>query len=604
MTHRFTAGTLGTLAAALVFAYAPLNAAHAAANQPAPAVSAPQAQKQLQRLADRYYDAQARFNPLNATTFGDNRYDDQLGKGIVPAVRARQFALYRQFLASLNTIKRAQLASKDQVSYDILGYELKTALAFETFPEHLLPLNQLDSVPVVLANYASGEGPQPISNVKQYDAYLSRIGQLPAWIDQAIANMREGIRDGVVLPKSLIASALPQFQKLLSSTPETSIYYTPVTKFPANFSDADKQRLTQSYRAIIGAKLMPALARLARFVENDYLPAGRDSSGRSALPNGAAWYQANVAAQTSTTLQPEQIHQIGLKEVARIQQQYAIIGPKLGYDGPPAGLPAWVAAQEKFRPFKTDQEVLDVYRKLNEQLNSKLPALFTLVPKVPLELRLEPELSRDTAASHYTAPAPDGTRPGVFWLVVTDPKRYPSTGMTTLFLHEGKPGHHFQIALTQELNLPDFRKFGDNNAFIEGWALYAETLGKEMDLFNDPAQYFGNLNDEMVRAVRLVIDTGLHAKGWSREKTIQYMSDTLGYDTVAKRETERYMAWPGQALGYKIGSLKILELRQRAEAALGPKFSLPKFHAVVLDDGPLPLNLLEAKVDRWIAEQK
>ncbi|WP_156484189.1 DUF885 domain-containing protein, partial [Janthinobacterium agaricidamnosum] len=306
---------------------APLNAAHAAANQPAPAVSAPQAQKQLQRLADRYYDAQARFNPLNATTFGDNRYDDQLGKGIVPAVRARQFALYRQFLASLNTIKRAQLASKDQVSYDILGYELKTALAFETFPEHLLPLNQLDSVPVVLANYASGEGPQPISNVKQYDAYLSRIGQLPAWIDQAIANMREGIRDGVVLPKSLIASALPQFQKLLSNSPETSIYYTPVTKFPANFSDADKQRLTQSYRAIIGAKLMPALVRLARFVETDYLPAGRDSSGRGALPNGAAWYQANVAAQTTTALQPEQIHQIGLKEVARIQQQYAIIGP-------------------------------------------------------------------------------------------------------------------------------------------------------------------------------------------------------------------------------------------------------------------------------------
>ncbi|CDG85590.1 conserved hypothetical protein [Janthinobacterium agaricidamnosum NBRC 102515 = DSM 9628] len=604
MTHRFIAGTLGTLAAALVFAYAPLNAAHAAANQPAPAVSAPQAQKQLQRLADQYYDAQARFNPLNATEYGDNRYDDQLGMGIAPAVRARQFALYRQFLASLNTIKRAQLASKDQVSYDILGYELKTALAFETFPEHLLPLNQMDSVPVVLANYASGEGPQPISNVKQYDAYLSRIGQLPAWIDQAIANMREGIRDGVVLPKSLIASALPQFQKLLSNSPETSIYYTPVTKFPANFSDADKQRLTQSYRAIIGAKLMPALVRLARFVETDYLPAGRDSSGRGALPNGAAWYQANVAAQTTTALQPEQIHQIGLKEVARIQQQYAIIGPKLGYDGPPAGLPAWAAAQEKFHPFKTDQQVLDVYRKLNAQLNSKLPALFTLVPKAPLDLRLEPELSRDTASDHYSPPAPDGTRPGVFWSVVTDPKLYPSTGMTTLFLHEGKPGHHFQIALTQELNLPDFRKFGGNNAFIEGWALYAETLGKEMGLYDDTAQYFGHLNDEMLRAVRLVVDTGLHAKGWSREKTIQYMRDTLGYDAAAKSETERYMAWPGQALGYKIGSLKILELRQRAEAALGPKFSLPKFHAVVLGDGTLPLSLLEAKVDRWIAEQK
>ncbi len=604
MTHRFTAGTIGTLAAAIIFAYAPLSAAHAAASQPTPAVSAPQAHQQLQVLADKYYDAAARFNPINATENGDNRYDDQLGMGIAPAVRARQFVLYHQFLASLKTIKRAQLAHQDQVSYDILGYELKTALAFEKFPEHLLPLDQMNSVPVTLANYAGGEASQAITNVKQYDAYLSRIGQMPAWIDQAIANMRVGMREGVVLPKALIASALPQFQKLVSATPEASIYYTPIKNLPASFSDADKQRLTQSYRAIIGAKVMPALVRLATFIETEYLPAGRDSSGWSALPNGAAWYQADVAAQTTTNLQPEQIHQIGLKEVARIQQQYAIVGPKLGYDGPPAGLPAWVAAQAKFHPFKTDQEVLDVYRKLNEQLNTKLPALFTLVPKAPLELRLEPELSRDTASDHYSLPAPDGSRPGVFWSVVTDPKLYPSTGVTTLFLHEGKPGHHFQLALVQELNLPDFRKFGGNNAFIEGWALYAETLGKEMGFYDDPAQYFGHLNDEMLRAVRLVVDTGLHAKGWSREKTIQYMRDTLGYDAVAKSETERYMAMPGQALGYKIGALKILELRQRAETALGAKFSLPKFHAVVLGDGTLPLSLLEQKVDRWIAEQK
>jgi uncharacterized protein (DUF885 family) len=230
--------------------------------------------------------------------------------------------------------------------------------------------------------------------------------------------------------------------------------------------------------------------------------------------------------------------------------------------------------------------------------------MFTLVPKARLDLRLEPELSRATASDHYSPPAVDGSRPGVFWSVVNDPAKYGSTGMTTLFLHEGKPGHHFQIALSQELDQPDFRKYGGNNAFIEGWALYAETLGKEMGLFEDPAQYFGHLNDELLRATRLVVDTGMHAQGWSRERSIAYMHDTLGYDAVAKSETERYMAWPGQALGYKIGSLKIVELRLRAAKALGDKFSLPKFHEVVLGDGTLPLALLEAKVDRWIAEQK
>lgn len=334
------------------------------------------------------------------------------------------------------------------------------------------------------------------------------------------------------------------------------------------------------------------------------MPACRDSTGWGALPNGAAWYLANVAAQTTTSLQPEQIHATGLSEVARIQAQFALLGPKLGYSGPAAGLPGWVAAQPKFHPFKTDQEVLEVYRKLNKTIKSKLPAMFTLVPKAPLDLRLEPELSRDTASDHYSAPAADGSRPGVFWSVVTDPTLYGSAGMTTLFLHEGQPGHHFHIALNQELNLPNFRKFGGNNAFTEGWALYAETLGTEMGLYDDPAQYVGHLTDELLRAVRLVVDTGMHAQGWSRERSIAYMRDTLGYDVVAKTETERYMVWPAQALGYKIGALKIAELRARATKALGPKFSLAKFHEVILSDGTMPLSLLEAKVDHWIESQQ
>ena len=277
----------------------------------------------------------------------------------------------------------------------------------------------------------------------------------------------------------------------------------------------------------------------------------------------------------------------------------------MGYTGPANGLPNWVAGQPRFKPFTSEQQVLDVYRKLDAQLRIKLPTMFTLMPKAPLDVRLEPELSRETASDHYSAPAADGSRPGVFWAVVNDPKDYGSTGMTTLFLHEGQPGHHFHIALLQELGLPNYRKFGGNNAFTEGWALYAETLGKEMGLFDKPEDYFGHLNDEMLRAVRLVVDTGMHSQGWTREQAIAYMRETLGYsEQEAKNQVERYMVWPGQALGYKIGSLKIVELRQRAQAALGSKFSLPAFHAVVLGDGTMPLSLLEAKVDRWIAENK
>jgi uncharacterized protein (DUF885 family) len=614
MTHRslFSAGTVSTLAAALLFAYSPVTMAQtstATATPIAAAAAVPEhsdakTAQQLKVLADEYYDAVAKFEPVGATESGDNRFDDQIGMSIAPKERAKQFGRYHAYLKRLKAIKRGQLDRAGRTNYDILDYELTTALKFERFPENLLPINQMDSMPVTLANYASGQASQPLTNAKQYDAYLSRLSQLPAWIDQAIANMRVGMKTGVVEPKAIMVSALPQFKKLLSDTAENSIFYTPVKNFPAGFSDADKARLTAAYRSTIANKLAPALAKLAGFIETDYIPACRDSTGWSALPNGHDWYLARVASQTTTTLQPDEIHEIGLKEVARIQAQFAELGPKLGYTGPAAGLPTWMAAQPQFHPFKTEQEVQDVYHKLNAAIGAKLPAMFTLMPKTPLDLRLEPELSRDTASDHYTPPAADGSRPGVFWSVVTDPKLYPSPGMTTLFLHEGQPGHHFHLALMQEMNLPNFRKFGGNNAFTEGWALYAETLGKEMGLFDNPADYVGHLTDELLRAVRLVVDTGMHAQGWTREQSIQYMRDTLGYDAVAKSETERYMAWPAQALGYKIGALKIVELRHRAEAALGPKFSLPKFHEVVLSNGTLPLSLLEAKVDRWIASEK
>jgi uncharacterized protein (DUF885 family) len=595
---------LGALTAAALIACAPAGATAAKPTASAKSAGAAQALA-LNKLADEYYDALARFDPVSAGESGDNRFADRIGMSIAPKNRAAQFALYKGYLKRLHTIRRAALPQRDQTSYDILDYELTTALRFEPYPEHLLPINQMDSLPVTLANYSSGEGAQPLSTVKDQQAYLSRLDQLGPWIDQAIANMREGMKRGVVQPKAVMLSALPQFKQLVAAKAEDSIYYTPAKHLSASFSDADRKELVAAYRTTIALKLNPALKRLAAFLEQEYIPACRTSTGWNALPNGMDWYLVRVASQTTTTLQPEQIHQIGLKEVARIQGEYARIGPQMGYTGPAAGLPTWVLEQPKYKPFKTEKEVIEVYRKLDAQLRTKLPALFALRPKTPLDLRLEPELSRATASDHYTPPAVDGTRPGVFWSVVNDPTQYGSTGMVTLFLHEGQPGHHFHIALMQELGLPNFRKFGGNNAFTEGWALYAETLGKEMGLFDKPEDYFGHLNDEMLRAVRLVVDTGMHAKGWTREQSIQYMRDTLGYpESIARSETERYMAWPGQALGYKIGSLKIQELRRRAEAALGSKFSLPKFHEIVLGEGTLPLELLEKKVDRWIAEAK
>jgi uncharacterized protein (DUF885 family) len=545
------------------------------------------------------------LNSIAPRILAGNRFDDQLGMSIAPTERARQFALYHGFVRRLHAIKPDRLGAMDRTSYEILDYELASTLSFEPFPDHLLPIDQMWPVPIMLANLASGDSSQPIVTPSQYRAYLSRVTQLSGWIDQAITNMREGMKLGVVQPTALIVSALPQFQKLVSATPETNVFYTPINKLPASFSAEDKSALTAAYRNEIADRLNPALARLAAFLETVYLPAGRSSSGLGALPHGAGWYLAKVANATTTSLTPEQIHTTGLQEVARIQEQFAILGPKMGYTGPAAGLPKWVAMQDKFRPFKSEQEINDVYRKLNATLETKLPRLFTLVPKAALEVRPEPELTRATAPDHYTMPSADGSRPGIFWSVVNDPAKYGSTGMTTLFLHEGRPGHHFQLALQLEQKLPEFRKFGGNDAYSEGWALYAETLGKEMGLYDAPDQYFGHLNDELLRAARLVVDTGMHAKGWSREQAIQYLRETNGYtEDEAKSAIERYMAWPGQALCYKVGSLKIMELRQRAATALGPKFSLPAFHAVVLGDGTLPLAVLEAKVERWIAETK
>lgn len=577
---------------------------------PVTAAKTSAAQKQLARLAAAFHAARCKFDPLLfATANGDSRYNDQLGLAISPKVRAEQFTLYRALQKQLMNVRRDQLGAQDQLTYDLLTYELNNAMQLESFPEHLLPLNQFDNVPSTLANYADGTGSQPLGTVKQYQDYLSRLNQLPRWIDQAIANMKEGMRSGVVQPKAITVAMLPQFQNLRAATPETSVYYSPATRFPASFSDADKKKLSAAYLKVVDTGIAPALTRLVNFLQNEYLPASRSSTGWSALPNGTAWYAARIKDSTNLPLSPDEVHALGLKEVARIQQQLAALGPKLGYDGAEKQLPQWIGAQTRFNIFASDEQVLDAYRAIYAQVQARLPAYFSLVPKAKLELHLEPELTRATASDHYTPPAADGSHPGVFWPVVNDPKKYSRVDMVSLFLHEGIPGHHLHAALLKELDLPDFRKFSTENpnsaAYTEGWALYSETLGKELGLYDDPVAYYGHLNAEMLRAARLVVDTGMHAKGWTREQAIAYLADTLGWpEARARNQIERYMVWPAQALSYKIGSLKILELRARAQQALGDKFSYQKFHEVVIGDGTLPLPLLEQRVDRWIASAK
>ncbi len=589
------------LAAALGCVFAAPGAAFGA--DPVAQVQQSPAQR-LGELAERYYEEQARFEPISATILGDNRYDDQLPMTIAPAVRARQLAMLHNIRDALMAIDRRKLSAVDTTTFDMLLFTVNESLSFEGFKDNLLPMNQMDSLPVVLANFGSGQGSQPLTTVEQYEAYRKRIAALPQWIDVAIDNMREGMKQNIVLPRALVLSLLPQIKALAVATPATSDFNA-AKKMPDSFGAGERARLKGTFYNTVADEVLPSVRRLATFLEKDYLPAARSSDGWGALPDGARWYRAWAAAATTSTMTPDEIHNIGLAETARIHAELANLAPKVGYTGTPAGLPRWLGQQPRNRPFANEDAVLRWYADLNTRIAPKVATLFATMPKAPLAIKAEPELSRATASDHYTLAAADGSRPGVFWAVINDAPTHSTTGMTSLFLHEGLPGHHFQLSKQQELDVPKFRKFAIINAYAEGWGLYAETLGRELGLYDDPNAYAGHLAADLRRAARLVVDTGLHAKGWTREQTIAWLVEHAGNNEAAARNaTERYMAWPGQALGYKIGALKIMALRQRAQAALGVKFSLATFHDLVLAEGSLPLAMLEARVDAWIAASK
>lgn len=576
---------------------------------PAPAEAAKpdpaQVAAELDKLYVDFWEETLKHNPLQATFVGDPRYNAELPNFLSAEYRKQTHDFNQRWLDRIKAIDPSALDGQARISYDIFVRNLEMELEGEQFPSWQLPINQFFSIPNWVALLGSGTNAQPFKTVKDYDDWLSRAGKLPAIFDQAIANMREGIAAGVVQPKVLMEKVIPQLDALIKDKPEETTFWKPIENLPKDFSDADKQRLTEAYRKLIAEQLTPAYTRLRDYTKDEYLPKGRDTVALSALPNGEAWYAYSVKSSTTTDLTPAQIHDIGLKEVERIHGEMREVMKEVGFEGDLKDFFKFVASDKQFE-FKNEQALLEAYNAFGESLEPSLDKLFSLKPKASFEIRaVEPFRAESASGGSYQTPSEDGTRPGIFYVNTYDLPTRKTWDMESLYLHEAKPGHHFQLALQQELtDLPKFRRFGGETAFAEGWGLYSESLGKELGAYTDPYQYFGRLQAELWRAIRLVVDTGLHTKGWTREQVIEYMlTNSAESETSSISEAERYIAIPAQALAYKIGELKILELRKKAQDALGDKFDIRAFHAEVLKDGSVPLSVLESKIDRWIAGQ-
>jgi uncharacterized protein (DUF885 family) len=592
------------LALALTVAAAALPA-FAADTPKAAATESAKAQK-LTALYEQFWEENLKLNPLQATFQGDPRYNDQLPNFLSAEYRQQQHDFNARWLKTIEDIGSDGLDGQALLSYQIFVRDAKNSLEGEQFPGWMQPINQFYNFAAMAVQLGAGTGAQPFKTVQDYDNWRKRASKLPTLFDQSIANSREGVKAGVVQPKALMVKVLPQLDALIKDKAEDTLFWMPVKNLPASFSAADKQRITAEYKQLIEQELMPAYTRLRTFVAEEYMPKTRDSAGMSALPNGVAWYAYNARNSTTTDLSPVQIHQIGLDEVARIHGEIRKVMEQVGFKGSLQDFFKFMQDDPRFS-FKDEPALLAYYRGLEAKINQKIPEQFSLLPKAPFEIRpVEPFRAQSAAGGSYQTPSEDGTRPGIFYVNTYDLPTRKTWDAEDLYLHEAIPGHHFQLALQQELTgLPKFRRFGGETAFAEGWGLYAESLGRDLGVYTDPYNYFGYLQNELWRAIRLVVDTGLHSKGWTREQVIKYMLDNSAESkTQSTSEAERYMAIPGQALAYKIGELKIQKLRNKAEKELGGKFDVREFHAEVLKDGSVPLEILEGKIDRWIAAKK
>ena len=562
--------------------------------------------KGVNALFEQYFEQSLELNPIQSTFLGERRYNDRLPNMLSPEHREKQKVFAQKWLDRMNEIDPASLSGQDRLSYDMFVRERARELEGFQFPSHLQPINQFYNLASMFAMLGSGTNAQPFQTVEDYDNWLKRLEQVPGIIDQAIVNMREGMRTGVVQPKVLMEKAVPQIRAHVVDDVETSVFYKPIQALPRGIQGEERERLTAAYRTMIVDTIIPTYRKLAEFVETEYLPACRDSHGMAALPGGRDWYAYQVKSVTTTDLTPERIHEIGQSEVRRILAQMDEVQKRVNFEGTREEFFAFTNSDPRFF-FDTEKKLLDGYEAMRAEIGPELPKLFESKPEAGFEIRpVEAFRAASASAASYQRPSEDGSRPGVFYVNTANLDARPSWAMTALYLHEAEPGHHYQLATQQELDdLPKFRRFGGYTAYTEGWGLYAESLGEELGAYDDPYQYYGRLAAELWRAIRLVSDTGLHALGWTREQALDFMrANSPEPEERMVAEAERFMAIPGQALAYKLGELKIRELRTRAERALGDRFDVRAFHTQVLEDGALPLDVLEAKIDRWIAAQQ
>jgi uncharacterized protein (DUF885 family) len=555
-------------------------------------------------------EASLKRNPINAIYRGDLRYADRLGDYVSDAYFAAERDAARADLAALKRINRAKLIHTNQIAYDVFRWQ--TELNLKGFDPALLavttvqPIDHFSGFHNNYPGFASGGGAAPFRTVEDYENNLKRHRDYVIMIDRWIARFREGMKAGVVEPRLVVNNMIDQIDLQLGQGVEESTFYGPVKQFPETISVADQARLRAETAAAIRDGIIPAYQRFRTFLKTEYLPAARDSVGLVGLKGGNRLYAYLIESNTTLPLTADEVHRLGLSEVAWITAEMEKIKTAVGYKGSLADFFVYLREDPKFQP-PSAAWIRDEYFRIGKRVDARIPEQFSLIPKSPLEIKaVEPYREKTEAAGSYQQGTPDGSRPGTFYYNSYDLKSRTTPGMETLYLHEAVPGHHFQISLAQEnTQLPAFMRFGGNTAFVEGWALYAETLWKELGMETDPYQRFGGLSDEMLRAMRLVVDTGIHAKGWSRDQAIDYMlSHSNMGRTDATAEVERYIAIPGQALAYKIGALTILRLKARAQAELGAKFDPRAFHAQVLDTGALPMSVLEAKIDAWIKATK
>ena len=567
-----------------------------------------EANAELAKLFDQYFEDRMKLYPLEATAQGDNRFNDQLPNDISQPFRNQAKVFYQKYLDQISAYNPENLNANDLISYDIFKREMEMnleGLTYKTTWE--IPFQQFWGLPITMAQLGSGSGNQPFKTVKDYQDWLKRIALFSNWADTAITNFRAGLADGTVLPKKLVEKMIPQMESMIVENPKTSLFYDPIKNLPKSFSASEKESLTKAYEKAIIEELVPSYQKLAVFLKTEYLPKSRTSTGISNVPEGSDYYNYLIRYWTTTNKTPQEIYETGLSEVSRIKSEMEKTKNLVGFKGDLPAFFEFMKTDKQFMPFKSPKEVLDSFERIHQIMMPKLKVLFSRTPKTKFEIRQTEAFRAASASAEYNQGSADGSRPGIFYVPILDANTFNITsGMESLFLHEAIPGHHYQISLQQEnTTLPKFRRFAWFGAYGEGWALYTESLGKELGLYTNPYQYMGALGDEMHRAIRLVVDVAIHSKNMSREEAIKYMMNNEAVsEQGATAEIERYMAIPAQALSYKTGAMKIRELRTKYEKSLGSKFKISDFHDEVLKDGVMPLDVFERKMDAWVAQQK